>query len=213
LEADEDDDLSKPKPVCPLPANEVDPTITAKVPFRSFPVPRSPTGSPQKEIPKPDFSGIKTAGPSKLSTPGHPPSPEVVRGDFSPPLPDDDIPPPTDNMTDIPPPKFDNEPPARNPRRSAPRRSTPRRTGPTLREFERKYDIISDGDEAPVVQVPSEGDGDADGDLPIALRRRKRVKVKPLRFWLGEKIVYGCEQDGSRGFEYIHRPKPSQKNK
>lgn len=34
-----------------------------------------------------------------------------------------------------------------------------------------------------------------DDDLPIALRRTKRPKTKPLRFWLGEKIIYKIDEE------------------
>lgn len=34
-----------------------------------------------------------------------------------------------------------------------------------------------------------------DDDLPIALRRTRRPTTKPLRFWLGEKIIYKIDKE------------------
>jgi hypothetical protein len=31
------------------------------------------------------------------------------------------------------------------------------------------------------------------------------VKVKPVRFWVGKKIVYGMEDDGTRSFGFVRQ--------
>jgi hypothetical protein len=90
----------------------------------------------------------------------------------------------------------------------------PRRWPSSSREFEQKYDFASDGDDVPVaelVEVPEEKPAGDDEDLPIAMRRTKRVKVKPLRFWIGEKIVYGYGDNGTRGFAHIQTPDSTRK--
>ncbi|KAH0806393.1 uncharacterized protein GO595_000768 [Histomonas meleagridis] len=35
-----------------------------------------------------------------------------------------------------------------------------------------------------------------DDNLPIALRKKRRPKTKPLRFWMGEKIIYHPDENG-----------------
>ena len=39
-------------------------------------------------------------------------------------------------------------------------------------------------------------ENEEDIDLPIAQRRKKRVHVPPLRYWLGEKVLYKPTKDG-----------------
>jgi hypothetical protein len=83
--------------------------------------------------------------------------------------------------------------------------SPSKKRGSSIREFEQKYDVISDDDEVPVEKIVNAPNVDSSisDELPIAQRRSKRIKVKPLRFWLGEKIVYGMGDDGSRSFECV----------
>ncbi|KAH0789897.1 hypothetical protein GPJ56_006399 [Histomonas meleagridis] len=46
------------------------------------------------------------------------------------------------------------------------------------------------------IDVHEDDDGDEDTSLPIALRRKKRMHVGPLRYWLGERLVYKPTDDG-----------------
>lgn len=90
------------------------------------------------------------------------------------------------------------------------RRSEPRSNFRVSREWSRdvdkKYEVLSDDDsinEDDVVTVPDPVQRDDGADLPIAMRRTKRVKVKPLRFWLGERIIYRLGDGGLPGFESV----------
>jgi hypothetical protein len=76
----------------------------------------------------------------------------------------------------------------------------------SIRSFEQKYDLISDDDDVrfeEIVRMPDDPGPDPSDDLPMAQRRSKRIKVKPLRYWMGEKIVYATDGDGSRSFEFV----------
>jgi len=47
-------------------------------------------------------------------------------------------------------------------------------------------------------------DGD-ESNLPIALRRKKRCHVKPLKTWLGERIIYSIDDNGCRSYVSEYR--------
>ncbi|KAH0786870.1 hypothetical protein GPJ56_009247 [Histomonas meleagridis] len=55
--------------------------------------------------------------------------------------------------------------------------------------------------------VTRNDDQNDDNDLPIALRRKKRIHLKPLRYWLGEKLVYKPDDSGLYSIEKVVKVK------